>query len=64
MTEAHKEIIEDRKSKAMMILADPGSGKIKVLVHKIASLILREDIKPSQFMMLTFSKSAKWEFKS
>ncbi|SFV69618.1 ATP-dependent DNA helicase RecQ [hydrothermal vent metagenome] len=64
MNDAQKEIIEDTRTKAMMILAGPGSGKTKVLVHKIASLILREDIKPSQFMMLTFSKSAKWEFKS
>ena len=48
----------------MMILAGPGSGKTKVLVHKIASLILTEDIKPEQFMMLTFSKSAKMEFKT
>ncbi len=64
MSDAQKEIIEDKKTKAMMILAGPGSGKTKVLVHKIASLILREDIQPSQFMMLTFSKSAKWEFKS
>ena len=39
-----------------MILAGPGSGKTKVLVHKIASLILTEDIKPEQFMMLTFSR--------
>ena len=36
----------------------------QVLVHKIASLILTEDIKPEQFMMLTFSKSAKMEFKT
>jgi len=64
MSDKQKEIIEDKKTKAMMILAGPGSGKTKVLVHKIASLILREDIKPQQFMMLTFSKSAKWEFKS
>ena len=64
MSDEQKEIIEDTKTKAMMILAGPGSGKTKVLVHKIASLILREDIKPGQFMMLTFSKTAKWEFKS
>ena len=64
LSEKQKEIINDIQTKAMMILAGPGSGKTKVLVHKIASLILREDIKPSQFMMLTFSKSAKWEFKT
>ena len=64
MSDAQKEIIKDTKSKAMMILAGPGSGKTKVLVHKIASLILTEDIKPEQFTMLTFSKTAKWEFKT
>ena len=64
MSDEQREIIKDTKSKAMMVLAGPGSGKTKVLVHKIASLILTEDIKPEQFMMLTFSKTAKWEFKS
>lgn len=64
MSDEQKEIIQDTKTKAMMILAGPGSGKTKVLVHKIASLILTEDIKPEQFMMLTFSKTAKIEFKS
>jgi ATP-dependent DNA helicase RecQ len=64
MSEEQKVIINDTKTKAMMILAGPGSGKTKVLVHKIASMILTEDIKPEQFMMLTFSKTAKLEFKS
>lgn len=64
MSNEQKDIIKDTNTKAMMILAGPGSGKTKVLVHKIASLILTEDIKPEQFMMLTFSKSAKIEFKT
>ncbi|MDX4013275.1 AAA family ATPase, partial [Aliarcobacter skirrowii] len=64
MQSNQKLIIQDTTTKAMMILAGPGSGKTKVLVHKIASLILTEDIKPEQFMMLTFSKTAKLEFKS
>ncbi|BFU78712.1 RecQ family ATP-dependent DNA helicase [Arcobacter sp. 15-2] len=64
MSDEQKLIINDKTTKAMMILAGPGSGKTRVLVHKIASLILTEDIKPEQFMMLTFSKSAKWEFKT
>ncbi|MAC82766.1 MAG: recombinase RecQ [Arcobacter sp.] len=64
MSDEQKEIIQDTKTKAMMILAGPGSGKTKVLVHKISSLILTEDIRPEQFMMLTFSKTAKIEFKS
>ncbi len=64
MSPQQQEIIKDKKTKAMMILAGPGSGKTKVLVHKIASLILTEDIKPEQFMMLTFSRTASGEFRS
>jgi ATP-dependent DNA helicase RecQ len=64
MSPQQQEIINDKKTKAMMILAGPGSGKTKILVHKIASLILTEDIKPEQFMMLTFSRTASGEFKS
>ena len=58
-----KRIIEDNQSQTMMILAGPGSGKTRVLVHKIASLVLMEDVKPEHFMMLTFSRSATREFR-
>ncbi|SEQ97250.1 ATP-dependent DNA helicase RecQ [Hyunsoonleella jejuensis] len=57
-------VIEDNKSDNILVYAGPGSGKTKVLVHKIASLLLIEDIKPEQFMMLTFSKAASLEFKN
>lgn len=57
-------ILNDNQSSHILVLAGPGSGKTKVLVHKIASLLLLEDIKPEQFLMLTFSKSAALEFKS
>ncbi len=64
LNENQKAIIEDNDSQAIMILAGPGSGKTKVLVHKIASLVLLEDVKPEYFMMLTFSRSAVMEFRS
>lgn len=44
-------------------MAGPGSGKTRVLVHKLASLLLLEDIKHEQLLMLTFSRSAATEFK-
>jgi len=56
-------VINDNKSEKILVYAGPGSGKTKVLVHKIASLLLIEDIKPEQFLMLTFSKAAAIEFK-
>lgn len=48
----------------MLITAGPGSGKTEVLVRKIASLLTMEDVKPEQFLMLTFSKSAALEFRA
>lgn len=57
------EVVNSKKDYSL-VLAGPGSGKTKVLVHKIASLLLLEDIKPEQFLMLTFSKAAALEFRS
>lgn len=51
------------KEKRLLVAAGPGSGKTMVLVHKMASLLLLEDIKPAQFLMLAFSRPAAQEFK-
>ena len=63
LDEDQKLILEDQSSKAILVLAGPGSGKTKVLVHKVAQMLLLEDVKPEQFMMLTFSKAASLEFR-
>lgn len=56
-------IVKDKKTQYMVVLAGPGSGKTKVLVHKLASLILMEDVKHEQLLMVTFSRAATTEFK-
>ncbi|HEY8499530.1 MAG TPA: RecQ family ATP-dependent DNA helicase, partial [Clostridia bacterium] len=56
-------IINDNKSKHIVVAAGPGSGKTRVLVHKLASLLYMEDVKHEQLLMLTFSRSAASEFK-
>ena len=57
------EIITDKDSNRIVVAACPGSGKTLVLVHKLASLLLQEDVKKEQLLMLTFSRSAASEFK-
>ncbi|MCK5137651.1 MAG: RecQ family ATP-dependent DNA helicase [Bacteroidales bacterium] len=57
------EIINDIQSKNITVAAGPGSGKTRLLVHKLASLLLLEDIKHEQLLMLTFSRAATTEFK-
>ncbi|MBR4837715.1 MAG: RecQ family ATP-dependent DNA helicase [Bacteroidales bacterium] len=63
MSEKQKAIINDKQSKYIVVAAGPGSGKTRVLVHKLASLLLLEDVKHEQLLMLTFSRAAATEFK-
>lgn len=63
LTDTQHKIISDKESKFIVVPAGPGSGKTYVLVRKLASLILMEDIKSEKLLMLTFSRAAASEFK-
>lgn len=63
LSETQLSIINDQQSKNMAVIAGPGSGKTRVLVHKLASLLLLEDVKHEQLLMLTFSRAAATEFR-
>ena len=63
LSKRQKEIIDDHESRCIVVAAGPGSGKTRVLVHKLASLLLLEDVKHEQLLMLTFSRAAATEFK-
>ncbi len=63
LSDKQSEIINDADSKYIVVAAGPGSGKTRVLVHKLASLLLLEDVKHEQLLMVTFSRAAATEFK-
>lgn len=63
LSKRQKEIIDNHESRCIVVAAGPGSGKTRVLVHKLASLLLLEDVKHEQLLMLTFSRAAATEFK-
>ena len=63
MSQEQLKIIDDDENQYITVLAGPGSGKTRVLVHKLASLLLLEDIKTEQLLMLTFSRASALEFK-
>ena len=63
LSKKQMEIISDKESRCIVVAAGPGSGKTRVLVHKLASLLLLEDVKHEQLLMLTFSRAAATEFK-
>lgn len=64
LSKVQREIIDDSESENIVVAAGPGSGKTRVLVHKLAALLLLEDVKHEQLLMLTFSRAAATEFKS
>ncbi len=63
LSDKQSEIINDDESKYIVVAAGPGSGKTRVLVHKLAALLLLEDVKHEQLLMVTFSRAAATEFK-
>lgn len=63
LSDVQRRIIDDKDSRYIVVAAGPGSGKTKVLVHKLASLLLMEDVKHEQLLMVTFSRAAATEFK-
>ena len=63
LSPAQLKIINDRTAKYIVVAAGPGSGKTKLLVHKLASLLMMEDVRHEQLLMLTFSRAAATEFK-
>lgn len=64
LSKTQLDIIKDDTSKYIVVAAGPGSGKTRLLVHKLAALLQMEDVKSEQLLMLTFSRAAAMEFKS
>ena len=63
LSDRQAQIINDADSRYIVVAAGPGSGKTRVLVHKLASLLIMEDVKHEQLLMVTFSRAAATEFK-
>ena len=63
LSKEQSNIINDKESQYIVVLAGPGSGKTRVLSHKLAALLQLEHVKSEQLLMLTFSRVAATEFK-
>ena len=63
LSEEQLEVMNDSISQFIVVAAGPGSGKTRLLVHKLASLVTVEEVPAEQLLMLTFSRAAATEFK-
>ena len=63
LSEEQLEVMNDSDSQFIVVAAGPGSGKTRLLVRKLASLLTVEQIPAEQLLMLTFSRAAATEFK-
>lgn len=62
LNEAQKKAVSHFQG-PMMVLAGPGSGKTRVITHRVRYLIEEKGINPSNILVITFTKAAAVEMK-
>jgi DNA helicase-2/ATP-dependent DNA helicase PcrA len=62
LNKAQREAVEHTEG-PLLVFAGPGTGKTRMVVHKIAHLIKNVGHRPDQVLALTFSESAAQEMK-
>ena len=55
--------VESSKNKNLLIIAGPGSGKTRVIVHRIAYLINVQRVRPMHILAVAFNRSAVTQLK-
>lgn len=61
-SETQQKIITDT-SRASLVLAGPGSGKTTIVVHRVAYLLMIEQIKPQKILILAYNHLAVSELR-
>lgn len=57
-------MVSEKPERNVLVLAGPGSGKTRVVVHRVAYLVrvLREA--PESVLVLAYNRAAAWEIRS
>lgn len=63
LNEMQKAVVTDQSGSNRLILAGPGSGKTRVIVHRVAYLLRVQHVPASAIIVLTFNRLATQEVK-
>mgnify|MGYP000893097075 FL=1 len=63
LNEMQKVVVTDQNGSNRLILAGPGSGKTRVIVHRVAYLLRVQHVPASAIIVLTFNRLAAQEVK-
>lgn len=61
---AQQAIVAAAPEGSQLVLAGPGAGKTRVIVHRIAWLLRESMVQPEEIMVLTYNRSAAAEIRS
>lgn len=59
-----RQIVEAPEDRSMLVLAGPGSGKTRVVVHRCAYLVRVRRVPPRSILVLCFNRSAATELRA
>ncbi|MDQ6953890.1 MAG: RecQ family ATP-dependent DNA helicase [Mariprofundaceae bacterium] len=63
LSDVQQGIVQQAVEKNMLVLAGPGSGKTRLLVHRVAWLVCVQRIKPESILILAFNRSTVTELR-
>ena len=61
--DAQQRIVTAPRDRNILVLAGPGSGKTRVVVHRAAYLLMVERIRPERLLVICFNRSAMHELR-
>ena len=61
--DSQERIVTAHKEQNLLVLAGPGSGKTRVVVHRCAYLLKMQRIRPQRILILCFNRSAMHELR-
>lgn len=63
LSPAQRQVVEDEHSRAILVLAGPGSGKTRTVVHRVANLIVLKGVPADRVLVLAYNKTAAAEIR-